>query len=919
MKKQILLHLLLLLPLMVASETIQTETNGILYNIETDNQTATVTSPNDGEKCAGDIFIPDTIVYNDIIYKVIGIESYAFSNCDRMESVTIGSNVEYIGECAFNNNSYIDTLTILSAAPPVVYWNSFSSYGQVFVPRQAVQGYRMDSYWKEWWRIRVIPTLIDGLFYELYDEPRHAVVVERMGGPTVDGYSGNINIPEQVEDDGIVYPVTSIGESAFDCCTMLNAITIPKSISTIGPNAFMSCEGLTSIVVDADNQTFDSRENCNAIIESSTGMLLFGSNASTIPEGVTAIADNAFRNCMMLSSLRIPSTLLSLGKLSFSGSGIRAISVAEGNPKFDSRDGCNAIIETATNTLFLGCSTTVIPPTVKVIGSYAFRTTRDLEEIVIPEGVEEIKESAFTYNTKVKEIRLPSTLKSVGSMAFYGLTNLETIYLTKQLQSLTDMIFTGSDHLSDVYCYSEIVPEAGDYCFGDFHGNMMPYSNDNMVNATLHVPGLSIEHYSSQSPWSLFGSIVSIQKYTLQYKAGDEIMASLNYYEGEPIDIGSRPQKDGYTYQCPETPAYMPHEDVTINGLFVANKYHLTYIVDGETYKAIEMAYGDMITTEPSPTKEGFSFSGWDGLPTTMPAHDIIITGTFSVNTYTLTYELDGEPYKTVDVEYSKNIIAEAEPSKEGYTFVGWDGLPMTMPAYDVTVTGSFKANQYTITYMIDGEFYETAKANYGSTIPSVPTPTKDGYTFSGWGAYPSTMPANDITINGTFVANKYKLIYEVDDNVYKIVEVIFGKNIVAEAKPSKEGYTFVGWNGLPTTMPASDVTVTGSFLVNQYTITYVIDGEVYKTVVVDFGSMIVPPVSESDEYRFVWGSHPTTMPAYDITVNGTSFATGIRGINNGEDEVRMYTVDGRRQEKPKKGLVIVRDAKGRSKKFFVK
>jgi hypothetical protein len=276
----------------------------------------------------------------------------------------------------------------------------------------------MDSYWKEWWRIRVIPTLIDGLFYELYDEPRHAVVVERMGGPTVDGYSGNINIPEQVEDDGLVYPVTSIGESAFDCCTMLNAITIPKSISTIGPNAFMSCEGLTSIVVDADNQTFDSRENCNAIIESSTGMLLFGSNASTIPEGVTAIADNAFRNCTMLSSLRIPSTLLSVGKLSFSGSGIRAISVAEGNPKFDSRDGCNAIIETASNTLIASCKNTIIPNSVESIGNQAFCGS-EITTVNIPSSVTSIGDEAFAYCDNLTSITIPSSVTSIGNKAFF--------------------------------------------------------------------------------------------------------------------------------------------------------------------------------------------------------------------------------------------------------------------------------------------------------------------------------------------------------------------------------------------------------------------------------------------------------------------------------------------------------------------
>lgn len=83
------------------------------------------------------------------------------------------------------------------------------------------------------------------------------------------------------------------------------------------------------------------------------------------------------------------------------------------------------------------------------------------------------------------------------------------------------------------------------------------------------------------------------------------------------------------------------------------------------------------------------SFSGWSWIPTKMPSEDVIVTGTFTVNKYKLTYMVDGEVYKTYEVEYGATITPEPAPNKEGYDFSGWDNVPETMPAHDVTVNGS--------------------------------------------------------------------------------------------------------------------------------------------------------------------------------------------------------------------------------------
>ena len=145
-----------------------------------------------------------------------------------------------------------------------------------------------------------------------------------------------------------------------------------------------------------------------------------------------------------------------------------------GNTTYDSRDNCNAIIETATNTLIRGCENTIIPKSVTSIGNRAFMGC-DLISITIPEGVTSIGERAFT-SCRMNSITIPASVTSIGNYAF--------IYCTQ---------------MKDFYCFAKALPSINANAFTSYY----------ISNATLHVPAAAIEVYSSTIPWSGFGSIVA--------------------------------------------------------------------------------------------------------------------------------------------------------------------------------------------------------------------------------------------------------------------------------------------------------------------------------------------------------------------------------------------------------------------------
>ena len=737
----------------------------------------------------------------------------------------------------------------------------------------------------------------------------------------------HINLPEglkKIEDftfsgcsslDGINIPktVTNIGTGAFEGCKSLQKITIPKSVITVGAYAFYDCTGLKSALFeDGDSEiTFENRvgsymvetfTNCHVdklymgrtmyywplnmspFRNSTIDSLIVGANIDS--NDSYRKTSSKFKDCQYLE---IKKQVTRIKPIDFCGfPSLKSVVVEKENTKFDSRDNCNAIIETATNTLVVGNKNSIIPKSINSIGPRAFYNCIGLTTIDIPYGVSKIENNAFASCKDLKSIKIPYSTLFIDDLAFSDCTSLKDIFCLRMPSTYGTQIFRSTD----------------------------------ISLSILHVPSSLIGAFKLVSPWKDFGSIIELPRYKLIYSIDGNEYRILEVEEGLPISEESSPTKDGYTFSgWSEIPETMPAHDVTVTGTFMVNKYKLTYTVDGVEYKSFEVEYGTELTAEAAPTKEGFTFSGWSEIPETMPAHDVTVTGIFTINKYKLTYIVDGLEYKSSEVEYGASITAEAEPTKEGYTFSGWSEIPETMPASDVTVTGTFTVNSYMVTYVIDGEVYETVSVDYGTVIVPLSVENREGYTFNGWKDIPETMPAHDITVTGSFKVNSYTLTYMVDGEEYESYSIKYNANIEAEDEPTKDGYTFSGWSEIPEKMPAHDVTVTGTFTVNTYKVTYVIDNEVYATDSVDYGAAITPPVVEDKEgYTFNgWADVPETMPANDITIYGM-FVSGISEI--GKDEVSdnlLYTFDGIRIEKPRRGAYIIRRSDGTIKKILVK
>lgn len=350
---------------------------------------------------------------------------------------------------------------------------------------------------------------------------------------------------------------------------------------------------------------------------------------------------------------------------------------------------------------------------------------------------------------------------------------------------------------------------------------------------------------------------------------------TINY--GDPIELPEMTEREGYTFSgWGDVPETMPAHDLTLKGTYEINSYKLTLILDGEVYQEYETAYGTPLNREDfagstPPEKEGYTFSGWSDVPETMPPHDVELTGSYTVNTYLLTLMLNGEVYQVMTVAYGEKLDLPAPPEQEGQYWDGWDDAPETMPAHDLTLTGDYEFHGYKLTLMLDGELYEVKTVLYGDPIELPEMPEREGYTFSGWIDAPAKMPARDVEVTGEYNVNYYKLTLMIAGIVYKEEEVAYGTELSIPDPEEREGFTFTGWDEVLKTMPAYDLVLNGSFTVNTYFLTLLIDGETYEVKTLFYGDPIeLPEAPEREGYTFSgWSEVPVVMPASDLTVTG--------------------------------------------------
>ena len=306
-----------------------------------------------------------------------------------------------------------------------------------------------------------------------YIENDGAVLCRPVENGVVKSYDyngpGELIIPSSIEHEGKTWPVIKIGEHSLGKIRQydkIQRIVIPSSVKDLGNSAFSGLPALESIYIsksvtkiaanllgdeytnparieiDPSNPVYDSRDNCNAIIETATNTLIIGRQGSVIPSSVTTIADNAFKSCKGLQSIVIPEGVKSIGKSAFEGcsgltaitipasvesigngaffdcTGIRSITVAQGNRAFDSREDCNAIVNTRTGELILACASTKIPNGIKKIGYRAFYHCTLTNGLNLSEGIEEIADEAFAGCIGYSELVLPASLKKIGKDVF---------------------------------------------------------------------------------------------------------------------------------------------------------------------------------------------------------------------------------------------------------------------------------------------------------------------------------------------------------------------------------------------------------------------------------------------------------------------------------------------------------------------
>lgn len=317
-----------------------------------------------------EVEIPSNITLNGTTYTVTSIGESAFNWFTSLTSVTIPNSVLTIGNDAFN---YCTNLTDVNIPGSVITIGNYA-----------------------------------------FNECASLTSVNIGNSVTTIGTKAFQNC-ENLTNVYIGSSVSDINDYAFWGCNNLTDITIPNSVINIGKGSFRDCRNLTNVTLG---------ESVATIGQEAFYLCRRLTNVS-IPNSVTTIGDRAFNSCG-LTNIFIPRSVTSIGNNAFYNNNLMSVAVDEENSYYDSRDNCNAIVESASNTLIVGSQNAVIPNTITSIGNSAFAYCRGLTSVIIPNSVISIGDQAFYECSALKCVTIGRSVSSFGNYAFWC-SNLKTV------------------------------------------------------------------------------------------------------------------------------------------------------------------------------------------------------------------------------------------------------------------------------------------------------------------------------------------------------------------------------------------------------------------------------------------------------------------------------------------------------------
>lgn len=535
---------------------------------------------------------------------------------------------------------------------------------------------------------------IDGICYNLNENVKSAEVVAKSSGK----YSGNVVIPGSVTYGGVTYKVSNIGTEAFASCTGMTSVSIPNSITVIGSRAFRGCENLTAVYISDLSSWLR--------ISFYTAYMAHGYDYSCNP---LYFAHHLFLNGVEVKNLVIPEAITEIETAAFYGcSSLTSVTIPNG-------------IRTIGYKAFYDCTglTAVYASSVADWCNINFVGEED-------EHMQHRGEDDFTSNplslaghlyiggNEIRDLVIPSTITAISYASFYGCNGLISVNIPRSVTSVHNNAFTGCNNIQTLSISSSSL--CGKKAFSGSNLRKFIIDTDEVYEFGKYVKDGSkvmevvIGNNATKICENAFNGMPKLKSITIGSSVGTiEARAFAGLEQLEKVKCKS--PEVPITNRTAFENSYIDYVALSVPSKSVQNyksslpwkgfksisgesgmTYTLTYVVDGETYKTLKYEAGDIIIPESEPAKEGYTFSGWSDFPETMPAKDITVTGTFVLlnDKFKLTYIVDGEVYKSYDIKIGSTIIPETEPTKEGYTFSGWSDIPEEMPAHDVTITGTF-------------------------------------------------------------------------------------------------------------------------------------------------------------------------------------------------------------------------------------